>query len=212
MKLFSRFLTNRKTKSSKKNRMLVLHKKQITALSLMILIGIAGYLNWSFQQNAVDPEVAVVYNQVTKKIGEAQMVNGDIMEDADSTSPTNSTSVPTTVNDYFTQARLERDIKRSEAMDMISEILNAQSTDKEARTKAEDEIHRLADFTEKETMTENIIRAKGFAEAVVFMGENLVSIAVKSQGLNEIDAAVIRDAAMGTTNYAAEQIKIVEIK
>lgn len=200
--------TERKNSGEKKGRMIVLRRRQITAFSLLILIGIAGYLNWSFQQDAVDPEVASVYNEVTKKLGEAQMVNADAAQsDAAAAS-----AAPTSTDDYFAQAKLERDVKRSESMDMLTGIINAQDTDKEARSRAEDEIHRLADYTEKETMTENMIKAKGFSETVVFMGENLISIAVKSEGLNEIDAAVLQDIAVSATGYTAEQVKIVEIK
>ncbi len=191
-------------KEKKKNRMLVLHRKQITALSLLLLVGVSGYINWNFQKDAVSPEVAPVYNEVSKKIGEAQMVSStDVVETA---------KEPDQNADYFSQARLERDISRSEAMDMLSEILEADSSDKEARLDAENEIHLLSSFTEKEVMTENLIRAKGYGETIVFMSENSISIAVKSDGLNEVDAAVIQDIATGTTGYSADKIKIVEIK
>lgn len=203
-------MTHKQKNVEKKGHMIVLRRRQITAFSLLILIGIAGYLNWSFQQDAVDPEVAAVYGEVTKKLGEAQMVNGSAdIEKADAAAVTPE---PATANDYFAQAKLERDVKRSEAMDMLTQILNAQNSDKEARKEAEDEIHRLSDYTEKEIMTENMIKAKGFDETVVFMGENLISIAVKSDGLNEIDAAILQDIAVSTTGYKPEQIKIVEIK
>ena len=193
---------------AKKNRMLILRKRQITATALLILIGVAGYLNWSFQQDAVDPEVAAVYNEVSKKLGEAQMVNGT----AAASSPT-PTPAPTPLRDeYFVQAKLERDVKRSESMDMLTTILNADDTDKEARKQAEDEIHRLADATEKEMMIENMIRAKDYEDTIVFMGENLISIAVKSEGLNEVDAAVLRDIAISATGCSGEEVKIVEIK
>ena len=187
----------------KKGRMLVLRKRQITAVSLLILVGIAGYLNWSFERDVVDPEVAAVYSEVSKKLGEAKMVSSDMEEPAEET---------LSVTDYFTQAKLERDIKRSEAMDMLTQILDAQSTGKEARAEAEDEIHHLADYTEKEVMMENLIRAKGYEDAFVFMGENLISIAVKSGGLNEVDAAVITDIAISTSGYGADKIKLVEVK
>ncbi len=203
------FLQKRRTSNEKpkKNRMVVLHRRQITAVCLMLLIGVAGYLNWNFEQGSVDPEVTAVYNQVSAKIGEAQMVSGDALEETDETVNT----APQT-NDYFSQARLERDIKRSESLDMLTRILNAQNTDKTARKEAEDEIARLSSYTEHEVMIENLIRAKGFSETLVFMGENLISIAVKSEGLNEIDAAVLRDAAISVTNAPAENIKIVEIQ
>ncbi len=196
-----------KKTEGKKSRMFVLHRRQITMVSLLILVGIAGYLNWSFQQDAIDPEAAAVYSEVSKKLGEAQMVSGSAPAEPETTE-----SPAVTNNDYFVQARLERDIKRSEAMDMLTQILEGSATDKEARTRAEDEIHRLSDATEKEMMMENMIRAKGYENALVFMGEALVSIAVKGDGLNEIDAAVLRDVAISTTNCTAEQVKIVEIK
>ena len=97
-------------------------------------------------------------------------------------------------------------------MDMLKEILHAEKTDKESRIQAEEDIQRLADFTEKEMMMENMIRGKGYNEAIVFMGENLISIAVKSEGLNEIDAAVLRDIAISVTAYGGDKVKIVEIK
>lgn len=192
-----------KTKAPKKRRMIVLHKRQITAVCLLMLIGVAGYLNWSFQQDAIDPDVAAVYSEVSKKLGEAKMVSTNVESSSIDTS---------TKDDYFTRARLERDVKRSESMDMLTEILNAQGTDKAARTKAEDEIHLLSDFTEKEVMIENLIRAKGYDNVVAFMGENLISIAVKTQGLNEVDAAIMQDIAVSTTSYPADKIKIVEIQ
>lgn len=196
--------------ATKKNRMFVLHRRQITVVSLLILIGIAGYLNWSFQQEAIDPEVAAVYSEVSKKLGEAQMVSTETAEASPTAVP--ESAIGEKEGDYFAQARLERDIKRSEAMDLLTKILDSQETDKEARKKAEDEIHLLADFLEKEVMIENLIKAKGYRETVVFMGENLISIAVKSEGLNEIDAAVLQDAAIGVTGYSADSIKIVEVK
>lgn len=197
---FKQFIPKKGEK--RKGRMVVLHKRQVTAVSLLILVGIAGYLNWSFQHDAVDPEVAAVYSEVSKKLGEAKMVSSNSSDEVEET---------TTVTDYFSQAKLERDIKRGESMDMLTQILDAQSTDKEARSEAEDEVHMLADFTEKEVMMENLIRAKGYEDAFVFMGENLISIAVKSEGLNEVDAAVIQDIAVSATGYSPDKIKIVEI-
>ncbi len=192
-------------KEGKKRRMVVIRKRQITAFSLLILVGVAGYLNWSFQKDAVDPDVAAVYSEVTKKLGEAQMVSGTAQEVPDN----HPTPV---VNDYFAQAKLERDVRRSESMDMLAKILDSPETDKEARSRAEDEIHYLADITEKEVLIENLIKAKGYDDVVTMMGENLISIAVKSQLLNEVDAAIIKDIAVSVTGYSAETVKLIEIQ
>jgi len=200
---------NRVSKSGevKKSRMLVLRKKQITVTVLLILVGAAGYLNWNFQQRVIDPEVAEVYNEVTKKIGEAQMVSADVQKEDASLQEEKMD-----YNAYFVQAKLERDTKRSESIDMLRSLLETQTTDKEAKKQAEEELYRLVHYTEQETAVENLVKAKGFSDAIVFMGENLVSIAVKSNGLNEIDAAVLQDAVMSTTGYSADKIKIVEVE
>ena len=197
--------------------MFVLRKKQVVAVSLLILIGIAGYLNWTFRNDAVDPDVAVMYQEASKKIGEAQMVNADSTQEAnegaqETAQPPQENSDLKNANNYFAQAKLEREVKRSESMEMLTQLISTQGTDKETKTNAENEIRRMVEYTEKETTMENMIRAKGFDETVVFMSENMVSIAVASEGLNEVDAAQIQDIVTNSCGYSADKIKIVEIK
>ncbi len=206
----------------RKNKMFVLRKRQVVAVSLMILIGIAGYLNWTFRNDAVDPDVAVMYQEASKKIGEAQMVNGDGTQEkeektdkADASSEENkgkNDTITQSNDNYFAKAKLEREVKRSESMEMLTQLISTQGTDKDAKTNAENQIHRMAEYTEKETAMENMIRAKGFHEVVVFMSEDMVSVAVESEGLNEVDAAQIQDIVTNTCGYSADKIKIVEIK
>lgn len=191
----------------KKNKMIVLKKKQLVAFSLIGLVAIAGYLNTSFQYDLVDPEVAEVYNEASKKLGEAQMVNATQNE--------SSKDVPkeTTVseNGYFSAARIERETRRDESIETLMQLINSDGADKEAKKTAQEQVHELADYTEKEVLMENMIKAKGYTDTVVFMGENLVSVAVCSAGLNEVDAAVITDIATSVTGYGAAKVNIVEV-
>ncbi len=201
-----------KERGPKKNKMLILHKKQIVAVSLMLLVGVAGYLNWTFQNDAVDPDVAVMYNEAAKKIGEAQMVSADKTDTEEKSDETNSNEqITTSTNNYFAQAKLDREVKRSEAMEMLAQLLENEGVDKDAKKNAELQIQQMADYTEKEVAIENMIRAKNFGENIVFMSEDLVSIALESNGLNEIDAAQILDIVISATDYSADKVKIVEI-
>lgn len=201
-----------KEKGPKKNKMLILHKKQLVAVSLMLLIGVAGYLNWTFQNNSVDPDVAVMYNEAAKKIGEAQMVSANKTDDEEKSDETDSAEeTEVTSNNYFAQAKLDREVKRSEAIEMLTELLENEGADKDAKKNAEEQIHKMAEYTEKEVAIENMIRAKNFGENIVYMSEDLVSIALESNGLNEIDAAQILDIVISATDYTADKVKIVEI-
>lgn len=213
-KLKSKLKLKRKDENTpKKSKMFILRKKQIMAVCLMILIGVAGYLNWSFSNDAVDPDVAVMYNEAAKKIGEAQMVNAT---QDDETSEKNEEKALQTnssaENDYFAQAKLEREVKRSESIDILTQLIANKETDKDAKENAQKQIQRMADYTEKEVNAENIIRSKGFGQTIVFISEDAVSVALESEGLNEIDAAQIQDVITQTTGYKPSQIKIVEIR
>ncbi|MBQ4516290.1 MAG: SpoIIIAH-like family protein [Clostridia bacterium] len=178
----------------------------------MLLIGVAGYLNWTFQNNSVDPDVAVMYNEAAKKIGEAQMVSADKTDDEEKSDETDSAEeTEVTSNNYFAQAKLDREVKRSEAIEMLTELLENEGADKDAKKNAEEQIHKMAEYTEKEVAIENMIRAKNFGENIVYMSEDLVSIALESNGLNEIDAAQILDIVISATDYTADKVKIVEI-
>lgn len=188
-------------KPPKKNRMIVLRKKQLTAIALMMLVAAAGYLNYTFKRDIADPDAIEVYNEASKKLGEAQMV---------STTDTQEAQEEYT-NGYFSEARMEKETKREESIDTLLELINSDGADKAAKEVAQAQIGELTDYTEKEVMMENMIRAKGYSDAVVFMGENLVSIAVFSAGINDVDAAVISDVATSVTGYNADKINIVEV-
>lgn len=182
-----------------KNKMFIVRKRQVAAVSLILLIGIAGYLNLSIRNGDTDPNIAVMYNEASKKLGEAKMVNS-------------TEDTQTATNNYFTNARMDREKKRDESIEMLSEVLNSTGSDAESKENAKAQIEMLAKFTECEVTAENMIKAKGYSDCIVFMGENVTSIAVMTEGLNEIDAATITQIAVDTGACTAEQVKIVEIK
>lgn len=53
---------------------MVLKKKEVIAAALVVLIGVAGYLNWSYQ-DTVRVTDGSVYNETAKRLGEAQYVS-----------------------------------------------------------------------------------------------------------------------------------------
>ena len=188
-----------KNRKNGKNKMFVVRKRQIAALSLILLIGVAGYLNLSIKNGDVDPNIAVMFDTASKKLGEAKMVSSSGGEES-------------ATSNYFTNAKMEREKKRDESIEMLSEILNSEGSDEVSKENARIQIELLAKFTESEVAAENLIKAKGYEDCIVFMGENVTSIAVMTEGLNEIDAASITQIAVDTGACTAEEVKIMEIK
>ena len=96
--------------------MMVFKKKEIIAAALVVLIGMAGYLNWSYQ-DTVHVRDGESYIETGKKLGEAQYVNSveEVEENTDENSEAVATSENTETEDknnngnnngYFEQAKL----------------------------------------------------------------------------------------------------------
>ena len=70
----------------------------------------------------------------------------------------------------------------------------------------------MADASVTEARVESLIRAKGYADAVVFLGEDSVNVIIQppAGGFADQDAAVVRDVVIGETGLGADKIKIVE--
>ena len=61
-------------------------------------------------------------------------------------------------------------------------------------------------------ITSQDIRAKGFEKAVVVIGENDVSVVVKSEGITTAQTLQIQDIVTAQTKVPLSNIKIVTIK
>ena len=134
-----KMLKPKKEKGREKGKMIVFRRKQIAAASLVILIGIAGYLNWSFEEDYTDESISVMQVETSKKLGEAQMVTKT--EEVPSSEPKDIS----TSSDYFAQAKIDREVKRDEAVEMLTNVLNSTESTEEAKVNAQTEIFTLAE-------------------------------------------------------------------
>lgn len=179
--------------------MLVLKKKEIIAASLVVLIGVAGYLNWSYQDTirVTDGEA---YEEA-KRLGEAQYVN-NYEDDVQAVSSAN----------YFTSAKMEKENARSKSLEILEDTANNQSFDENIRKKAQEEILDIANFVEKENAIENTARAKGYENISAYIDGDSVEIIVKKENFSNEDVLKLKDIASSQLSIDPSAIKIVEIK
>ena len=111
------------------------------------------------------------------------------------------------VSDFFTEYRLERDRVRSERSDLLREVLRTAKTE-EARVKAQDAVLKLALEKQRESEMENLIKARGFADALVFVRDSSVSAVVKAQTLNREEVIQVADVIGRVSGVKPEDITI----
>ncbi len=193
--------------------MMVLKKKEIIAASLVVLIGLAGYLNWSYQ-DTVNVRDGESYVETGKKLGEAQYVNSTEEVEENGGAEQTSENVETVSGDsgYFEQARLDKEKSRSKALEILNETAGNNSFDEEIRKKAGDKIILQAQNVEKENQIESVAKSKGYNEICVYADEDKATVTVRKEGFSEDDVVKLTEIAADNLKMSAKNIKIVEVK
>ncbi len=115
-------------------------------------------------------------------------------------------------NAYFIESKLERDKKRSEMVSYLNDIVNNQYTAEDLRAQAQNMKMQVVTNSEKELLIENMITAKGFNDAIVYLTDHSINIVVHSQALNEKEVAQIVDIVRRETNVTMDNIIIMNKK
>ncbi len=115
----------------------------------------------------------------------------------------------TDTEDFFDQYRVEREKTRSVEIETIQkEIINNKNASEESKQKGEEKILAINDLTEHEMVLENLIKTKGFEDALVFFHEEGVNVVIKAKELKEEDVAKVADVVSRGSNIAVDDIVV----
>lgn len=175
-------------------------KRNIMVVTVLLFVCAAIYLNWS-------------YNNSWGKADEAMVKAEDAAMEAAQAAYNETNNLSEKASSYFADARLNRQVSRDEAIDMLENSAVAESASQETIDSAMDAISVMASYSMQETQLENLLIAKDFADCVVYMTDDAVTVAVPApkDGLSEASVAKITETVTSETDYAASQLKVIEI-
>ena len=192
-----------------------LWKRNAVVVIIVLFVGMAVYLNWSYGQTT---ETAPDAAASGKLLGEAALVSGSPgaeeevlgVEEAEGIGQENVNGDHST--GYFASARLNRQQARDSALEILQQAAEDALADQTIIDDANASIQTLADFTLSEAQVENLVIAKGYTDCVCCINENSASVVVAAteNGLSETDVARIAEIVMDETGLSAERIKIIE--
>ncbi|MFZ5966265.1 MAG: SpoIIIAH-like family protein [Bacillota bacterium] len=143
-------------------------------------------------------------------VDSTQSVVGNVVTEASTNIESNITSNKNMKkSNYFIEARLNTSIERERMVSMLNEIIDNDNTDDENRKEANNAKMRLIDIMNKEKIVENLIKAKGFEDALVFITENSVNVIVETEKLTDSDVAKILDIVTRETKVPLLNVKIL---
>lgn len=189
--------------------MMVFRRKQIVVLALVLMIVIAGYLQYSYKKNS-NSDVT----EQDKKPGEAVYVDSSefTIEDKESILEFTSgedVSASAKTEDYFAQAKLDREITRSRDTDAYRDIIdNPNATDK-MKSEAYDSMMALIKNTDREMRIETLIKERGYDDVIALLGEDgSIDVIVKTSSLTDAKVAQIADVVTRQANVEMSQVHI----
>lgn len=174
---------------------MIIGKKQIILSALVLALGIAVYLNWEYSK--VGDEFTL-----TNKLedGAVEQVDGDI-------------DVESYGEAYFAEAKLSRSKSRDEAVETLATMLADADLTGEQKAELALEAAALAKSIETEGKIENLIKAKGFTECMVYYDTDKVDVVVKAEnGLQDDEVAQMQEVILSEVEIPSENIRIVEVK
>jgi stage III sporulation protein AH len=188
--------------------MMVFKRKQVVVLSLVLMIVVAGYLQYSYKKSSIS-----VNGNETSKLGDAVYVENQdqttqTQKDAkDSKAPVAPASKQAT--DFFAQAKLDREITSGKDQESLKTITQDKTATKDVQTKAYDQMMKIVGNLEKEVRIETMIKEKGFSDVVALFGDDgSLDIVVKTPTLTSVQTTQIADVASRQANIPIGNIHI----
>ncbi len=184
--------------------MMIINRKRLVTSGLLAVLALTLVI--SSQLDNKNEELVEAGNIDSPKIiGEATLV--DASQNGEVTVETGSVS-----SNYFADSRVSRQQARDSAIEILQTVVNDSEADDDSKKNAADDIGVIATIITKENAMESIIKAKGFEDAVVIMGESDITVVVKTDSLEASEISTIKEVVMSETTAKPEQIKIVEIE
>lgn len=206
--------------------------RQATAVVMVLALGAAIYLNWSFAREApqeltaTEPQTAVETaadaaapvldplegeaTETAAQTDEAEPAANKNYGEAQLVSVSQDTGI-----EFFEQARLSRSKARDEALEALNEALKDTTVSEEEQKALTTRLSTQVNNITLETKLETLIKSKGFADCVVNLeGEKAnVTVMTENDALTAAEVTQIRDALMNQcAGLDAKDITIVEVK
>lgn len=109
---------------------------------------------------------------------------------------------------YFEEARATINMDRNQVISMLTDVIEETKDGSAEKNNATQQKLKIIDYMNKEKVIENLIKNKGFTDALVLMTDNSVNITVNKQEITQSDVAKICDIVMRETGRDASQIVI----
>ena len=213
--------------------MFVIKRNHVIIVALVIMVGVAGYLNYmdnnlkndeiilndngeisalvpdeNLPVNAnLDSQIEMDFDKINSK--ENKFESKSDFEESDNDAIAVNKSME---NSYFVQAKLDREQARAKQKEILDEMINNKNLSESKKTECVDNKIEIQKRIEKESAAESLLESKGFDETYVRIDDETVDVVINKEMLSDAEIAQIEDIVKRKTGFKASQIRISKLK
>lgn len=109
---------------------------------------------------------------------------------------------------YIVDMKMTREKQRNELTEKLNEIINNPSTTDEAKVEASNMKVEMVKNSDKELQLENLLLAKGYEDAIVYINEGKANVVVNMEEITQNDANKIFELIGSQSDISRENIKL----
>lgn len=203
--------------------MKVLKRNQLIILVISLMLVTAGYLNFTSTNEKMENKDVVAELGDATLVSNNNVVNENQGENKEEKKQNDNESevinenetigeneaVETNQEDtYFTTSKLERENIYSQMLESYQEIYNNVNSTVEQKNLAIEDISKINEKRNAIMIAENLVKAKGFEDIVIFSNSNSVSVIIKAEKLEPEQIAQIQNIVSRELEVGAESISI----
>lgn len=176
-------------------------KKNLVAAGVLVTVCCGIYVNWLYAGGET--------NSLEDTLNSDKVMSDELLDLGDSVQVGGNTE--NMISDYFAAVRLSRQAARDSAISILQEAMAYGDESQMESTNAQ--LEQIIQTALTEAQIESLIIAKGYADCVVYISEDGVSVAVATPegGLQAADVAVIADIVINQSGYTMNDIRVVEV-
>ncbi|MCI8638285.1 MAG: SpoIIIAH-like family protein [Coprococcus sp.] len=202
----------------------IFKKNQIIIAALVVMVAVAGYLNYSGMIFGDDKNATEANNELANKElldiseedsaqadsdildAEGELANGEVEG-----TPGEAVLTSGEASGIVAQAKVSREQVRAKNKETLQAIIDDTNISEEQKADAIAQMVTMTEMAEKEVAIETLLATKGFNEAVVNLTEDSADIVVNSSDLTDAKRAQIEDIVTRKAGVSAANIVITPI-
>ena len=144
--------------------------KNIVLIFIAIFMIGMGFLSFHTEQDSFD---LALENE--EKTGDVELVSSNVVEEVSQENKKNLEQ-----EDYFSESRMEREKNYSQMIETYQNMIDSSEISSEQKSIAMEEIKKIENQKNAISISENLIKNKGFDDVVIFINDKSISCVIKS--------------------------------